>query len=1119
MEINPEDIQGTFEDSKSTSQYELTNAFFSIFNTSDIISCEGKRSYLKLVQPLIFLLNMMSLVLPSDNIVEGYSDGIWFFSAINYLRLDALAWNFGLQTIGAIMAAIFVFLPAMLMGFLLYCELAKVKRSQNLVLIIHTLAITSIKAFRELALVPISCMLLSMVKYGLTENNPAEYVDASSSEINVAYSIVGVVALPFFVIEVCIATLLVFQIDFNSYKDNWFARPHSIVQLRTLLVVWTMCILEFTHDFTSPQLYLSFSAILLAYICYLHAYYLPYYNNWTNTIYISLFAFLTSTSLSSMLAFHFESADVIIVTSLIMFPCYFVLAHNFVKKRSTTMNRKVKDCRTPFEAMIIIKNYIINLDDAAIEEKKPAEDRLRDGFSELSRYFDDSIMEKLWTSLYYCFKVDNPALAKETLNKLLDKGTIDCKFLVFQLHRHYSGLVFDEDHEYTVQIAIVKECDRQVCFKLTQAYDLLLASKNDSNSIQSLISPIYNLLMKTKRGYKRLSQMNNKRPEALELYRYFMWNVMNDYTNTLFLVFKANEKVVLDETNKKVLFTDNRRESTPQLAFETHMVPESHTNIPSVSTASLSVRLDNFKKLKRDILFRGKRVKMILAISFIIVLGIMVGLMTTINYFIADLVSISTISTLGSRRMLAIMIATHSRTLQLIDEGQFEGDLDKTRQDLEAVVIRFTSAEDTAERERKLGHDLGKDEKIPTWEWQPNITQNIVSGREAALQLIRHAKQLTSSTQREAAYYGIRNGIGETMAFFNTTLFKYIDDETSARFNMISFIALMMTSGLIIILLIYLSILAPNILFLETNSRKSYNQIKQLSRDNLIESRHRLFERLEIVHGEEPLALERDRQRTTAYRLVWPKLALKFCVFVTATILIGLSAFFIYMYRLNDLVWSNPHYSNWAGMRRVTLQQTYFWSRELYLSNQGVGYFDLINTNQIQYSYKEQITNATGTLYWADKAITKTIAKAGIITVGKSAKRTKMIYDAYSSDLTQLDFGINGGLQEFYNLVGYFAENPEISHLKELETLSSSLILAMEDLMTEHQEYINNEVDTTSSYLMLLLLVYGVLLVVLYVYYEHVIAVTSLQIIALARLYPMVPDGKQAEISDKSDYR
>mmetsp|Transcript_20166 Transcript_20166/g.37535 ORF Transcript_20166/g.37535 Transcript_20166/m.37535 type:complete len:649 (-) Transcript_20166:2-1948(-) len=642
MEADLEKVDETFEASQESSRREWVRAFFSIFNASQIVSTQGKRSYLKLLQPLLFLLNMMSLIMPSASIIDGYYESYWFFSTFNYLRLDALAWNLGLQEIVGTMTVIFVALPAFILAALTYIQHSKTEVGKKLIESMHLIAFPTLRAFREVMTVPILCMLISMLKYGYGEGNGEEYVNVHHATLGLTYGIVATLTLPLFLAELYVSTLFLYQIDFNAYRDNYFSRPHNLVQLRSQLVVCGCCMLEFAHDFATPQLYLGFSSILFAYLSYLYLYYLPFYNDWANALYSTIFAYLTSASFATLLAFHFSSAEIIIATSIFMFPCYFVIVHSIIAKKVDDFSKSVKDCRTPYEAMTCIKKLLVELDNCDSSIREARSNMLQAALSDLRLHFEDSKLCSIWLSLFYCFKDNNPILAIQTLRANHSEVPLDCQFLEIHLGAYYDKLINSEELVYTEEIAKIKEDDRRLCMLLVQIYELLLASKNDPNSIESKIIPAYNLVNSTKTAYKRLTLLSNKRPEVLDLYRNFMYHVLNDFSGAQYNGFLPSEKGVSDDS-KKVNFIEIKLDKTPPLA-DSYPGHEEFTGIASMSSGSSVMRLDKFRKLKDDTLHRVKRLKTILAIAFVFVLGIMIGLMVLINYFIADIVSINIIN-------------------------------------------------------------------------------------------------------------------------------------------------------------------------------------------------------------------------------------------------------------------------------------------------------------------------------------------------------------------------------------------------------------------------------------------------------------------------------------------
>jgi PAS domain-containing protein len=1369
MDERHEQIVSRFANSESSPGLKLLHAFFSVFKAQDAFSPNNRRSYWKLAQPLVFGMHVMSLVLPSDDVVKGYASGLWFFGPFNYFRIDGLAWNLGIQSAVSALALALIFLPALAAGLLTYMELSRREVSLFISGILRMIAVLPLKAYREILLVPMTCILISMIKYGVYSGHPGEYVNGDQAQLSPVYTILGVIALPIFLAEVYIATGLIFEISFVNYKTSWFARPHSYVQLRAIIVVVVMCGLRFTSDVVSPQFSLGISALMLGYLTILHVFYLPYYFDWSNTLYTSMYASVISTALAHLLAIHFGSAAIVIQISLWMFPCYLYLSHNLVARQISINKAKlIRDCRSPYEAITVIK-YVLFKDISAEDEDEEkvgllqrnheaseAQDRLREMFIALNRHSSETSITDVWESLYFCFREGNPTLAQLKLTKLNVTRSFTCAFLVYQLSSYYDSITEGEDITYLKwlkQTVQVKEDDKNACLQLVRVYDLLIASKSDANAVSDYLIPTYRLLQRTKKAYKHLIQHFIKRPEVLKLYGHFMADVLNDmsglqaqsftkneanrlrnlanmtrislfdnigvlvvgvsqddlgiilyanqeaasllglnisqvigaelnnfipppyslghnqklseflqfgatnhilrshimlytsqkhiievsfdlkilafdstpyilvaiqgkpgdrelavyddrgcitsctqhfkaqygtdirleginleqlfpgiwdkreafpdyvpfmlrcedkmlvmaFSNTMMRVtkikfvyvlnsyaaleeieegkkvdpnyhecieavkthfgasFKAHNRAVPEES-KKVIFV---RKSVDLGKVGTEIVPETDAVITSnASSANSAARITRYKKLRDYTVTKGRRVRVIIVVAFLLVLGTMIGLSETISYFVSQISSISTIRELGGRRALSVKIAAEARTLELIELGLSTDSREESIATLEDLIDKFEYAENIAEDERNDGHHLGKDEIVPVWEWQPEITLNLVTGREAVKRLLFRARQLTSSTTREAALYGIRNGVGETLYFLNRTLFELIEEEVKNRFSLITLVAFAMTGGLVVVLLVYIAVLAPSIYFLESNNHSSYDQLKAIPREAIMDARLKILDRLELVHGIEALTGERDRIKPTMYKQIWPKLALKFCLFVTATFAVLIAAFLIYIYQLNDLLLSNLPYTNWAGMRRVSTVSTVFWCRELLLSLDGNDYLNLIQEDQVFYSYQERIMNSTATLDWASRVISQQIASAGVKTIGKSSKQTDMMHGSYPSNSIELNYGIQSGILEFLALVADFTSTPTSEGLIKVKSLSASLFAAFEDIMIEHQDYINEKVDSTRTALMLMILAYGVTLFVLLFYYSWVISTTSVKIISLARLLPMLPEAR-----------
>jgi hypothetical protein len=1368
-------VVSSFASPDVAQRVEIKHAFYSLFGTSSILADRRSPSNLALISPGVYLLNMMSLVMPTRYALQDISVAQWFLTALNCMRYDGFAWNFGLQYAVGLVTCLCILVAACAAAGLTYINFTERNVNDKLLAVIRSaLVVQQLVAFREALFVPTLCMLISMVKYGLFDFTKAEYVTPSTDNLGPLHAACAFIGLPLFILEVFISIRTTYDFSFQTPKFQWFARSHSFVHNRVMIVVIAQCIFLYSHDSSTPQMYLGFSFVTSLYLAYLHISYLPYYNDRANTLYIAMYAFLANCSVASLFAIHTNSGNVIVLTSFVMFPCYLIISHEIVQRRMLSCEGKeVKNCKMPYECINLAKVLLRKLEICESEaDKERIKERLKSALCEVGTEFPTFKLGNVWESLYYFLIEGNASLAQLKLCKHSNLPvSLEAGFIAYHMSKHYDTTIHSEDVLYLnwlKQVSEAKENDRRLCNLLVSIYDLLLSSQHDVNAIEHLLPRMYQLLLKTKETYKHLVHLHSKRPEILELYGHFMCDVLNDMAGLQFIAFSRSEKLVNDRAfvpinritslfnadvgilviggseddlgcivhandeasrllglpqhevigqpldqfipppyyinhnsklseflelgttnrifrshlvlysagsynvevtyevrvlalnsrpyfltavrgkpgnrdlaiynnkglitsctlnfnqlygpearveglNLEVLFPgiweerDNYPDfvpfmlkdldgSTLYLMFthaalrlskvkfvyvirtvqaleellEDKVIPpefeswitsikeklegsdmtakkagvsagmiskvyfdrnqmgpsqpitlesqaQQDLNMTSITSAQSEVRMNNFRSLRDGTQQRAKRINRVLAISFLIVLGIMVGLTIASNYFLNSIVNIDDILDITSRQVLSVNLATEARTLRLIDLGASDDSRENTVARVEAVIEELHSAEETTDGVRNSkGYDIGKDQLVPIWKWQPEITQNLVTGSEAVKQLLSQAEQLTASAPDEAVLYGLRNGVGETQLFLNKTIIDYVSKEAKSRLDLVVLVAVLMSSGIVLILVVYVVILIPQIYFLEQANRKIYDSFSQIHKENIIEARQKVLERLEIVHGEELQDFERDKRISSKYKQIWPKLALKFGLFVGTTTIIIVASVLIFSANLAGLVESNPFYAAWAGSRLTAIQSAYFWSRELLVNMAGTdtGYFDLIAKDQLYYSYSERITNSTADLQWSHKVLTQCVNSAGI-TSSASSESVKLLYDAYNSPSIELSLGIHSGIQEFISQVHSFTASPTQESLRSIEQLSQSLDVALKELTDDHVNFIAGEVSRTRLALVLMVVAYAVALGLLYSYYARVIEHICTLIIATARLPPLIPDSRSTDLEDK----
>lgn len=1362
----------SFSSTEEAPHLEIKQAYFSLFNTEGIIP-QRKSSYLSLISPTLYLLNMMSLLMPSKVELADYSNAYWLFNALNCIRLDGLAWNIGLEVEVGVLTLTSVFMTSSSIAFLVYVQYFKLKINARFKDAVRSVFIVStFKAYSEALLVPVFCMLISMIKYGFSNSTRTEYVNSNSNSVGELLALLSAVALPLFTLEVAVSVRTLYNISFNKTRHQWFARSHSHVHTRIVMVVLAQCIFLYSHDVNAPQIYFTFCAASQGYLTYLHYKCLPYYNDITNTLYIGMGAFLTNVSIASIIAIYVNSSTVIVLTCFIMLPCYLLISHGLVQRRLYNFSqKKPKDCNTPFEFMPILRQKLVLFEDDSVNYVNSAvQEEIKQAMIDLCTKFPTYRLANLWESLYYHFIEKNPSLAQTKLSKHGVSGSFEIQFLSYHISNLYDGLIKSEDVAFLrwlKQIAQVKEDDRKLCGQLLTIYDMLLASKNDANSISEHLIQTYELLLKTKNTYKRLTQVYSKSPEVLDLFGRFMVDILSDSTGNQYLMFGKSEKssrsrsfvpinqitslfnadvgiiviggavseigavvyvneeaarllglnpsqmlgldlnqfipppycnnhnsklleflefgttnhifrshlvlysmdlydvevtyevkaltlnckpyfltavrgkpgnrelAVFDsnglitsctrnfenlygnghrleginlealfpglwdkrneypdfvpfilpvderplimmftfvtlrlskvkflyiirsadaleellegkvvdsvygpwintikenlagqtrraarskgmpvDLSKKVLFSDNKRLGSNH-TLDSHASQDVDINITSISSAHSEIRMDRFRKMRDETMLRARKVKIILGVAFIFVFGILIGMLVSFNFIITETVDIDNITQIGSRRILAIKIASASRTLQLIEAGRVDGATADVVTSLRTYIDDLFDAENVAETVRKSGVSLGKDEEIPIWVWQPFMTQNLVTGREAIRQLLSQAESLTASTTDNAVLYSLRNGVGETLAFLNQTVYEYVAQHTDSEFKSVEFIASLMLGGLMCIIAAYIGILAPTIYHIESGNHKVYNQLKNIKRSSIVDARHRVQERLELVHCQEQIHTDRERQRPEAYKLLWPMLALKFCLFVTVTLMVVMIAYLVYSNILETMVLTNYNYSFWAGTRIASTLSSYFWCRELILSRQGFGFHEIMPENQLFYSYDESIKNSTSTLQWVHRALMHRLKQANLGISDESSAAVSILFDTYDTEITELDYGVHNGILEFLAQIRDFTANPTQEGLDQIELLSGTLTEGMEQLITIHCDYTDKQLDKARLAFSLTLFGYAVILELLYLYYAHVIKRTSLYIVSVARLLPLLPEADPNELNEK----
>ena len=323
--------------------------------------------------------------------------------------------------------------------------------------------------------------------------------------------------------------------------------------------------------------------------------------------------------------------------------------------------------------------------------------------------------------------------------------------------------------------------------------------------------------------------------------------------------------------------------------------------------------------------------------------------------------SVSVVNDMGRRRFRTANIVDCTRELQLIGAGllpqlnatQVRARLVGEATDLKGILEGLRNL--STEWPKGPLRDMYYSPTVPIWEQHSDsLAFSKVPLFDAMSKIVSAASVLVTAptvnfTLPEALYI-LRNGMGETMDFLNSSTFAYVAMELEISGFIMEKLTLATLLVSIVLLGMGLAVGMYLVLVLERGNAQVWSLLYRSSSSTLIQRYQLLAARVTELSGveeRESQGAETGRRQSKGQRLGgWVVLLLVIqavgsVAFVTA-LAMQMDAY------VSSSLSSKIPYMNWAGMRRWLSAYNYVWLREFYLAQSSLfDYYQVNPTNQL----------------------------------------------------------------------------------------------------------------------------------------------------------------------------
>ena len=494
--------------------------------------------FLSLCLAAVSSLQGMSLVLARSDTIAEYGDMGKAFALVNYVRIDALAVDLGVEyELFYILLAV-IYAPVGILAVNVGAYLYGKKRPNWLLVKSMNLLLALLE---QVLLLPALILMLSFVKYTYLSNSSTmfEYGDSPHLHQSEGLAIISLITTP----------LLVGLLYLNSYffYDNMFAKRRRLVYAMRdsythrihiiARVGMALCYLGLSEF---SRIWYRLGVLLLSGLMFfLYSIRLPYFNTTVNVGYSCRKALITWSIAAYFIGWAIDSATTIVILLIFVSPMIILLTYYHIVETLRVRGRtRAEEIVADYQVELKLRTML-----EAWEAKESPEaicTAIEQLFDFATRNFPKSPLLPIWEALYYHYYKRDVALALLKLSKLHTTDiTMESQFFANKLETKLSAIEVSPERLYFRYLKLLSEAkriDESCCLQLVATCSELLGRKVDAGKFEALVKQLSGEISKTLEKYFRLLKLYPDNEETLQLIGSFMCEIVKEAEGKNFLM-------------------------------------------------------------------------------------------------------------------------------------------------------------------------------------------------------------------------------------------------------------------------------------------------------------------------------------------------------------------------------------------------------------------------------------------------------------------------------------------------------------------------------------------------------------------------------------------------------
>ena len=367
------------------------------------------------------------------------------------------------------------------------------------------------------------------------------------------------------------------------------------------------------------------------------------------------------------------------------------------------------------------------------------------------------------------------------------------------------------------------------------------------------------------------------------------------------------------------------------------------------------------------------------------------------------------IQELSIQRSICCTFATLARDLILINSNIlpaettfYMGLLDANLQEFNQILdLLMNKVEDFSSDQYR---SLYLDDVIPTWELSAGTTVYV---QESLLNVLRKLSTYTTSVLASPTYtlnsthpglfYLTRNGQGETLRVLNESVWYFISGEQEGLKSTLTIIGGLGILALLLMMACFVIVMLPTVFQVDRSNQNVWTFFYRLPLDIIQDLKFRREERIEMVHGVEPIEKQGE---TTHFKSIksrlqiqcsrkWPYVFSRIWVYYLLTVGYAVYFYFDVYLDLAKQLHSKPERLNLLGERDLQIVTAYYWLQETLLSDSQLSLKAIHPGSQLTASPFLQLNAAISHL----DILEDELAASSNRDLGMSANSTSLSFD------------------------------------------------------------------------------------------------------------------------------